>query len=486
MDILLAHGYYLYDDPHELQVMKPYPPLGILYISAYLKSRGFHVGVFDATFARPADFVARLAQDRPSVVGLYCNLMTKFNILTMIRQSKAAGAVVVLGGPEPPYYAEEYLLAGADVIVIGEGELTLQELLPHLSQHGPHRLQQVNGIAYRDEDGKLVRTPARPYIPQLDVLPHPDRHAIDLPAYIRVWQEHHGLGSVSLICARGCPYTCAWCSHSVYGESHRRRSPENVVQEVELIREMYNPGQLWYADDVFTIHRSWFLKYAGLLKQRHICLPFECISRPDRLDADVIDALAEMGCYRVWIGSESGSQKVIDEMLRKVKIPDVQAKTRMLQQRGIQAGMFIMLGYEGEDIPQLEETVDHLKRSNPDIFLTTVAYPIKGTRYWNRVQERVITDKPWEQRTDRDLTVAGRHSRRFYSFTTRWMVGEVSFHKLKQASLLSSLSKPSTLGKGLVKLAKAFVNARVGRLGMLLTRREVEGGFKGKQGEPAR
>ncbi|MSP14541.1 MAG: radical SAM protein [Chloroflexi bacterium] len=468
MDILLAHGYYLYEDPHELQVMKPYPPLGILYITAYLKSRGFAVGVFDSTFARPADFVARLALERPAVVGLYCNMMTKFNILTMLRQAKAAGAVVVLGGPEPPHYAAEYLAAGADVVVIGEGELTLEELLTHLAHSGPHRLEPIKGIVYRDEDGNLVRTTARSYIPQLDALPHPDRQAIDLPAYIRVWQEHHGLGSVSLICARGCPYTCAWCSHSVYGESHRRRSPENVVQEVELIREAYNPGQLWYADDVFTIHRGWFLKYAGLLKQRSIRLPFECISRPDRLNPDIIDALAEMGCYRVWIGSESGSQKVIDEMLRKVQISDVQAKTRMLQQRGIQAGMFIMLGYEGEDMPQLEETVDHLKRSNPDIFLTTVAYPIKGTRYWNRVQDRVIADKPWEQRTDRDLTVAGRHSKRFYGFTTRWMVGEVNYHKLQQAPKWGACKEP-------VKLAKAFINARVGRLGMLLTRREVEG-----------
>ena len=131
MDILLAHGYYLYEDPHELKVMKPYPTLGLLYLSSYLKSRGFSVGFFDATFSQPADFAARLERDRPAVVGLYCNLMTKRWILPMIQAAKAAGATVVLGGPEPPHYAEDYLARGTDVVVVGEGELTLEALLLH-------------------------------------------------------------------------------------------------------------------------------------------------------------------------------------------------------------------------------------------------------------------------------------------------------------------------------------------------------------------
>ena len=123
MDILLAHGYFLYDDPHELKVMKPYPPLGILHISAYLKRQGFDVGIFDATFSEPDAFEALLRQERPPVVGLYTNMLTKFNVLCMITLSRHFGARVILGGPEPPYYAQEYLDAGADVIVRGEGEL---------------------------------------------------------------------------------------------------------------------------------------------------------------------------------------------------------------------------------------------------------------------------------------------------------------------------------------------------------------------------
>ncbi|MFN8472661.1 MAG: radical SAM protein [Anaerolineae bacterium] len=468
MDILLAHGYYLAEDPHELKVMKPYPTLGLLYISSYLKARGFAVGVFDATFSRPQDFVAMLQRERPAVVGLYCNLMTKRWILPMIRQAKAAGALVVLGGPEPPHYAEDYLARGADVVAVGEGEETLAELLPHLARYGPRDMRQIPGIVYREDDGAIVRTMPRPYLQRLDDLPFPDREAIRMSDYVDTWRTHHGMGSVSLITARGCPYTCKWCSHTVFGHTHRRRSPENVVAEVEELVERYRPDMLWYADDVLTIHPRWFLAYADLLKRRGLRLPFECISRADRLNEQIIDALAEMGCFRLWIGSESGSQQVLDAMSRRTKVEDVQHMTRLLQKSGIQAGMFIMLGYEGEDVPQLEETVEHLKKSNPDIFLTTVAYPIKGTDYYAEVESRVLSDGPWDDRTDRDLTVAGRRSKRFYSFATRWMVNEVALHK----QLNNGHKDP-------LRIAKTFVSARVGRLGMALTAGEMEKGGGG-------
>ncbi len=465
MDILLAHGYYLSEDPHERKVMKPYPTLGLLYISSYLKARGFAVGVFDATFSRPEDFAATLRRERPAVVGLYCNLMTKRWILPMIQQAKAAGALVVLGGPEPPHYAEDYLARGADVVVVGEGEETLAELLPHLARFGPRDMRAIAGIVYRDEDGAVVRTMPRPYLQRLDELPFPDREAIRMAEYVETWRTHHGMGSASLITARGCPYTCKWCSHTVFGHTHRRRSPENVVAEVEQLVERYRPDMLWYADDVLTIHPRWFLAYADLLKRRGLRLPFECISRADRLNEQIIDTLADMGCFRLWIGSESGSQTVLDAMSRRTNVEEVQRMTRLLQKRGIQAGMFIMLGYEGEDVPQLEETVEHLKRSNPDIFLTTVAYPIKGTAYYAEVEGRVLSDRPWDERTDRDLTVAGRHSKRFYSFATRWMVNEVALHK----QLNNGHKDP-------LRIAKTFFNARIGRLGMALTAGEVERG----------
>jgi len=463
MDLLLTHGYYLYEDPRERAIMRPYPPLGILYISSHLKAKGFDVGVFDTTFSSPEAFEQYVARERPPVVGIYANLMTRPAVLAQIRLCKAHGATVVVGGPEPVNYVEEYLSHGADVVVVGEGERTLEELLPHLARTGLRGMEHIPGIAYRADEDRVVRTAPRPYIEDLDAQPFPDRAAIDLGQYVRLWRAHHGRGAVSLITARGCPYRCTWCSHAVYGYSHRRRSPQNVADEVEQIIETYRPDMLWYADDVFTIKPSWFRAYAGELKQRGLHLPFETISREDRLNEAVVRMLAEMGCFRLWIGSESGSQRLLDAMERRTDARRVQEMVRLLQRYGIEAGMFIMLGFEGEDLSDIEATVEHLKAAPPDEFLTTLSYPIKGTPYYEQVADRVIALKPWDEGSDRDFTVAGRRSRRFYRYANRWMIHEVAWHKQRRSAK-----------KNFPKMARSFIGAKVGRLGMLMTKNEVE------------
>jgi anaerobic magnesium-protoporphyrin IX monomethyl ester cyclase len=462
MDILLTHGYFIAEDEHEKRIMKPYPPLGILSLSAYLKTRGYDVAVYDTTFSTKQDFYAYLNQMRPRIVGIYTNMMTKFNVLDMIRACKQIGAQVILGGPEPPYYAKEYLEQGADVIVIGEGELTLEELIPALTKNGAHNLQHIAGIHYRDEQGNMGQTMPRPYIKDLDTLPYPDRAAIDAQKYVDTWRTYHGRGSLSLISVRGCPFHCTWCSHSVYGESFRRRSPEKFANEAQHLVETYKPDQLWYADDVFTIHHGWLFKYANELKQRGIKMPFECISRADRMNEQVFDTLKEMGCYRLWIGSESGSQKILDAMRRDVQVERVQWATHELQKRGIEVGMFIMLGFDGEEESDIRATAEHLKISNPDIFLTTVAYPIKGTGYYKKVEEKILARTDWEHRTDRNLTVAGRHSKRYYDYAQQWLWGEFIFNKQRKN------------GNHPVRLAKAAANIGIGRLGMALTASQVE------------
>jgi anaerobic magnesium-protoporphyrin IX monomethyl ester cyclase len=459
MDVLLTHGYYLYEDPHELAVMKPYPPLGLLYVSSHLKARGFSVGVFDSTFARPAELDSFLRNERPPAVGIYSNLMTRREVLRTIQVAHEVGSKVVAGGPDPANYLDEYLSRGVDVVVIGEGELTLEDLLARDFKD----LAEVPGIAFKDADGKIVRTEPRQQIPDLDAQPFPDRKSIDLQRYVEVWRTHHGQGSVSLITARGCPYTCTWCSHAVFGYSHRRRSPSNVVDEVEQIVADYHPDQLWYADDVFTINFKWLREYAAELERRGLKLPFETISREDRLNDEIVEILARMGCARLWIGAESGSQRILDAMKRKTNAERMRQMVHLLQRHGIEVGMFIMLGYEGEDLTDLEATVDHLKTAGPDTFLTTVAYPIKGTPYYQQVADRVVARRAWEEGSDRDYTVRGRHSARYYGFATRWMVNEVALHRQRQAPRRSYK-----------RLARAFVNARLGRLGMLLTEREVE------------
>lgn len=462
-DLLLTHGYFLYEDPHELAVMKPYPPLGLLYISSHLKAHGVDTDLFDTTFSSFDEFQSHVARTRPPVVGVYSNLMTRPNVLKVIAAAKGVGSKVVVGGPDPANYLDEYLSRGADVIAIGEGELTLQHLVPHLLEKGMDDLAGVQGIAYRDEHGEIVRTEPRPMIADLDAQPFPDRAAIDQQRYVDIWRKHHEQGSVSLITARGCPFTCTWCSHSVFGYSHRRRSPMNVVDEVEHIVANYHPDLLWYADDVFTINHKWLYDYSAELERRNLRLPFETISREDRLNEEIVQTLARMGCYRLWIGAESGSQKILDNMKRRTKADRVREMVHLLQKYGIEVGMFIMLGYDGEDRADLQATVDHLKEAGPDTFLTTVAYPIKGTPYYASVADKVISRRAWEIGSDRDYTVAGRHSPRYYQFATRWMVSEVALHRQRHSPQRS-----------IPRMARSFVNAKLGQMGMLLTAREVE------------
>lgn len=430
--------------------MKPYPTLGILYISSYLKSKGFSVSIFDTTFSSKKDFCNFIEQERPSVVGIYSNLMTKFNVIEQIRFCKQHNCKIIVGGPDVAKYAENYLNIGADVAVIGEAEETMAELLPAISKNGVHKLEQILGIVFQNEDGNIIYNELRPLIKDLDSLPLPDRDAIDIQRYVDTWRTHHTMGSASLICARGCPYTCTWCSRSVFGETHRRRSAKNVVDEIELLRERYKPDMLWFADDVFTINQKWFNEFYAEMKKRNIIIPFECITRADRLNADIIQKMAELGSFRIWYGAESGSQKILDAMQRRVTVDEIQRVTKLTKQHGIEAGFFIMLGYPGEEISDIEETVDLLKETLPDIFLTTVAYPIKGTPLFDEVKKQITTHAEWDKLTDRTLKFSGRFSDAFYKYANRYVVNEVANFRLKQNGNSNLKKRISTFGKAKV------------------------------------
>src|SRR5262249_34182139 len=159
--------------------------------------------------------------------------------------------------------------------------------------------------------------------------------------------------------------------------------------------------------------------YTGEMRRRRLRIPFECISRADRLNSEVVDLLAELGCFRVWIGSESGSQRILDAMDRGVTVGQVQAAVSTCKSRGIQTGMFLMWGYEGEELEDIAATIEHVKRCDPDIFFTTVAYPIKGTPYYQRVSDSLVQLKPWAETSDREITLRDRRPAQFYEFADR-------------------------------------------------------------------
>lgn len=430
MDLLLTHGYFLEEDAKEQAIMKPYVPLGILYLASHLRSLNFDVEAFDSTFASREDLLKVLRSGEPAILGVYANLMTRASVVRILQAAKEAGWQTVVGGPEPASYIEEYLTAGADVVVIGEGEITLEELVPILKGGAFHLLGKVNGIAFRGQDGSVLRTPPREQISDIDAQPWPSRELVPIERYLNAWRKHHGAGSVSLITARGCPYDCQWCSHAVYGRTHRRRKPVSVVDELEWILDRYSPDMIWMADDVFTIHHGWLLQYAVEMKRRGLRIPFECISRADRLNPRIVGLLAELGCFRIWIGSESGSQRILDAMHRGVSVEQVQSAVQLCKASGIQTGMFLMWGYEGEELADIEATIDHVKLTNPDVFLTTVAYPIRGTPYFEKVADRVTAVREWAEGSDRDFGIRGRHSRRFYRSVDELLRSEVEVCRL--------------------------------------------------------
>jgi radical SAM superfamily enzyme YgiQ (UPF0313 family) len=432
MKILLTHGYFLNDDPKEKIIMKPYAPLGILYVSAYLERKGFSNEVFDTTFSNMQKMRDYLLEFKPDVIAIYVNLMTKLNVLEIIKFSKVNlnQTKIVLGGPEIRYNANDFLNFGADYLVIGEGEETSLELMIALNEKRYDDIKNIPGLGFKNQNNEIVFTTEREKLKEVDSLPFPGRDKINLQLYLNAWKERHGENAISISTMRGCPYTCKWCSRAVYGLSYRRRSPENVCDELELIQKEYNPDTLWFVDDVFTISHKWLNEFNETLKQRNLIIKFECITRADRMNEEVIKLLKDAGCFRVWIGAESGSQKVIDLMDRRVDVDQVRQMIKLTQNNGIQAGTFIMLGYPGETEDDIEETIRHLKESNPEYFTITVAYPIKGTELFAEVEAVQTNNFNWDSNSDRDREFKRTYNRKYYDFAVRRVTNEVNYNKM--------------------------------------------------------
>jgi anaerobic magnesium-protoporphyrin IX monomethyl ester cyclase len=432
MKILLTHGYFLNDDPKEKIIMKPYAPLGILYVSAYLERKGFSNEVFDTTFSSMQEIRKYLLEFKPDVVAIYVNLMTKLNVLEIIKFTKSnlSQTKIILGGPEIRYNAENFLNFGADYLVIGEGEETSFELVKALNEKRFDEIKNISGLGFKNYNNEIVFTSEREKLKEVDSLPFPSRDKINLSLYLSAWKERHGENAISISTMRGCPYTCKWCSRAVYGLSYRRRSPENVCDELELIQKEYNPDTLWFVDDVFTISHKWLNEFTEELNQRNLKIKYECITRADRMNEEVIKLLRDSGCFRVWIGAESGSQKVIDLMDRRVDVNQVRDMIKLAQQYGLQAGTFIMLGYPGETEEDIEETIKHLKESNPEYFTITIAYPIKGTELFSEVEAVQTNNFNWNNNSDRDRDFKRTYNRKYYDFAVRRVTNEVNFNKM--------------------------------------------------------
>jgi anaerobic magnesium-protoporphyrin IX monomethyl ester cyclase len=238
MKILLTHGYFLEEDSKEQLIMRPYPPLGILYISSYLEEHGYANEVFDSTFSNIGTLKEYILKEQPAIIGIYTNLMTKLNVLRIISFVKTTVSLqhikIILGGPEVRNHKEKFLEYGADVIVFGEGEETMMELVQSFSSSSNPELHNIRGIAFKDE-GTVVVMPERMLIKDVNQLSFPNRKKINLQLYFDMWKQKHGVSMVNVSTMRGCPYSCKWCSRAVYGASYRRRNPKQVVDEIQWL-----------------------------------------------------------------------------------------------------------------------------------------------------------------------------------------------------------------------------------------------------------
>ncbi|MBO9567097.1 MAG: radical SAM protein [Niastella sp.] len=446
MKIMLTHGYFLEEDEKEQAIMRPYIPLGILYISAYLEQQGYDNRIFDSTFSSFDKLCHALVEDKPNVVGIYTNLMTKLNVLRIIRfikqEPQLVHTKVVLGGPEVRNHLPNFLEQQADFIVLGEGEQTMLEVVQWVEGTSTKSLPEIDGIAYLDEQQGVRQNRERMKLKNLDELPIPNRSQVDLQLYFDAWKGRHGTNAISVSTMRGCPYSCKWCSRAVYGQSYRRRSPKAVADEIAWIKTHYNVDSIWFVDDVFTVSHKWLQEFMEEVTSRNLVMPFECITRADRMNEEVILHLKASGCFRVWIGAESGSQKIIDLMDRRVEVGQVRDMIKLARHHGIQAGTFIMVGYPGETKEDIFETVHHLKTAEPDLFTITVTYPIKGTPLYAEVEDRFLTSLPWESSTDRDIDFKRTYNRQYYDYAIQMINYEMYYHKAMKKPLANLFRIP--------------------------------------------
>jgi anaerobic magnesium-protoporphyrin IX monomethyl ester cyclase len=429
-DLMLVNPLFLGDDPVEQRLMTPYFPLGLLYLAATARQAGHSVSIFDGMF-QPGDeaFVAALERDRPKVVGISVLATVRAAALRLADLAHRHGASVVVGGADPTGRPESYLRHqsnGArpiDVAVVGEGEETLEQLLPILltEERAEERLGHVAGLAFLDGGGQLVTTPARTHCADLDRLPLPARDLIDIESYRHAWRDHHGIFSLSIIATRGCPYGCKWCQKSVFGRSFRPRSPVSVAEEMRIIKERYHPDQLRIVDDVMGIDRDWVRTWHDAVLELDAVIPFECLSRVDLMDEEMIRLLREAGCIRIAFGAESGSQKVLDAMNKGIRVEQIRQSARLCREAGIETYFYIMVGYPSEDWTDIQKTVALLRETRPTQFSSTIAYPLPGTPFFEEVQHRMLDTPDWDYTAENRLLFQREYTTRFYRWVQRWL-----------------------------------------------------------------
>ncbi|MFI5182205.1 MAG: B12-binding domain-containing radical SAM protein [Thermoanaerobaculia bacterium] len=422
--LLLAHSFFLALDGKQSRKMRPYPPLATLITAAALRSHGHEIALFDAMLAKGVgEFESLVAAERFDAVLLLedsFNFLTKMcttrmreAALSMIRAAKERGVPVAASGPDAADHPDLYLSAGADAVLLGETERTAPELVEAWAT-ASQRLAGIAGLALPAEGGLVHRTPPRPFLEDLDALPLPAWDLVDIPRYRATWLRAHGRFSWNAVTTRGCPYRCNWCAKPLYGTRYAQRSPGTVAEELSALKARVRPDHVWFADDIFGLTPRWIESFAEEVARRDARIPFTMQSRVDLMAPSAVEALAEAGCEEVWMGVESGSQKILDSMEKGTRVEQARRATRLLKQHGIRPSWFLQLGYTGETWEEILATRDLLRAERPHDIGVSVSYPLPGTAFYDRVRSQMQSQTNWSDTDELAMLFEGTYTSPLY------------------------------------------------------------------------
>jgi anaerobic magnesium-protoporphyrin IX monomethyl ester cyclase len=411
-------------DAKQLDRHKPYPPLTTLLSAAILREAGHPVEVLDGTFASgPEAFAWQLTQAPPSVLILIednFNFLTKMctenrraDALAIVRMARSKGWQVAVNSPDAADNPRLYLDAGATAVLTGEGEFAANDFVVSVAS-GDSVLAEIPGLVLDAGGGQVLHTPLRRGRPNLDCLPLPARNLIDIEAYRAAWTKAHGRFSLNIAASRGCPYTCNWCAKPTFGRRYDQRSPWAVAEEMRQLKDRYRPDHLWFADDIFGMSEKWLRDFAEAVEQKEAVIPFTMQSRVNLISVPVADALRRAGAEEVWLGVESGSQRILDEMDKGTRVEAARSATRNLKSHCIRACWFLQLGYPPEDWQDILLTRNLVREEAPDDIGVSVSYPLPGTVFHERLVAELGPQRNWQDTDDLAMLFRGTFDTLFY------------------------------------------------------------------------
>lgn len=429
MKVLFTHSYFLRFDEKQWKQRKPYPPLATIQAAAVLRENGHEVALFDTNFVEdPKQLTKTLDTFQPEVLVIYddgFNYLTKMCLtrmreaaFEMIKLSKSKNLNVFVSSSDSTDHFESYLNNGADAVILGEADETLRLLIRSIADKEPYT--NTAGIAFL-QDGKSQQNQKRPVLTDLSDLPLPAWDLIDITLYQNAWSIH-GYFSINIATTRGCPYKCNWCAKPIYGNRYNSRSPQHVVNEIKLIKTYFDFDHIWFCDDIFGLKPKWVQEFNEILTNENIKISYKIQSRADLLlKDDTIKSLANSGCDEVWIGAESGSQKVLDAMDKGTSIQQIKDSTALMKKHGIKPCFFLQFGYLGEEWEDIEATLDMLFTLMPHDIGVSVSYPLPGTKFYDIVKSELSEKTNWTDSDELLMMYKGTYSPEFYKKLHRYL-----------------------------------------------------------------